>query len=146
MTNYHDTLLATHIEVQADVRYWEDATVNGIEDVDGDMIFGRVHSLNSDYWHVRIDLSKGKIENWPEEMTASIHYKVCDSGSYWLTDLIGTRLAKWIDYYVPNDILCHGDTGYGDYIILNVGPDGMIKNYNAAKINSEEWQPLPVNT
>lgn len=145
MTNYHDPLLATHIEVQADVRYWEDATVNGVEDVDGDLIFGRMEGSNGD-WNVRIDLSKGKIENWPEGMTARIHYKVCDAGLYWLTDSIGVRMAKWKSYYVPNDILCHGDTGYGDYIILNVGPYGVIENYSAAKINSEEWQPLPVNT
>src|SRR3546814_12950455 len=35
---------ATHIEVDADVRYWEDARINGIVDADGDLIFGRDRS------------------------------------------------------------------------------------------------------
>ena len=51
----------------------------------------------------------------------------------------------------PTLFLCHGDTGYGDYIILNVGEDGLIKGYKAAKVelacsceedDQDGWKPL----
>lgn len=113
------------IEVGADVRYWEDANVNGIEDTDGKLIPFR----KGNSWEPVIRLEDGQVMNWPEGMTADIHYKICDAGEYWLQDEIGKRVAKWAGYYVPNDFLCHGDDGYGDYIIFNVGPDGKIINY-----------------
>ena len=129
---------ATHIEVNAGVRYWEDATVNGLEDTTGAFIPGR----DGDAWKVRIDLRKGIIENWPENTLAKIHYKVCDEGLYWLTDAEGKRLAKWRGYYVPDDFLCHGDEGFGDYIIMNVGPEGHIRNFTPPEIGAEDWVPL----
>ena len=130
---------ATHIEVDAEVRYWEDAEVNGVEDGDGSRIYGR----DGDSWKIKIDLASGRIEGWPEGMTASIHYKVCDQGLYWLTDATGERLAKWKSYYVPDDFLCHGDRGFGDYIIFSVTPDGMIAGYERPAVAPDEWQPLP---
>ena len=38
---------ATHIEVEAEVRYWEDACVNGLIDEDGSRIFGREGDLEA---------------------------------------------------------------------------------------------------
>src|SRR3546814_10818366 len=69
---------ATHIEVDADVRYWEDARINGIVDADGDLIFGRDRSKAGNLWRVRINLAEGRIEGWPADMQAEIHYKVCE--------------------------------------------------------------------
>lgn len=129
---------ATHIEVEAEVRYWEDATVNGISDEDGALIFGRVEGL----WKVKIDLTKGLIEGWPKGAVASIHYKVCDAGEYWLLDSNGQRIAKWRSHYVPDDFLCHGDRGYGDYIIFDVSADGRITGYSRPEINEEQWVRL----
>lgn len=127
----------THIDVEAGVRYWEDATVNGVqEDDDRPTIFG----ADGDTWRVRIELTDGIVECWPEGMTASIHYKVCDEGEYWLSDSSGKRLAKWRGYYVPNDFLCHGDQGFGDYIIMNVEIGGGIVGYEKPEIDPEEWE------
>lgn len=129
---------ATHIEVEAAPRYWEDTEVNGVFDEDGNLIFGRA----GDLWKIRVDLAAGKVENWPSDQTAAIHYKVCDAGEYWLSDAEGRRLAKWKGHYVPDDFLCHGEEGFGDYIILNVAADGLIQNYRRPAINPDRWNIL----
>lgn len=141
---------AVYLEVEAEVRYWEDATVNGQEDTDGTLIpfkFGKL-------WAPVIRLSDGKVINWPEGTTADIHYKVCDAGEYWLADECG-RIAKWGGFYVPSEFLCHGpdSNGYGDYIIFKVGPDGLIQNWRRPSIEvacscddeddeQSKWKPL----
>lgn len=119
------------LEVSAGVRYWEDATVNGVEDKDGTLIPFR----NKDNWTPIIDIEKGIVLDWPESMNAQIHYKVCDAGEYWLLDENKTRIAKWSGYYVPNRFLCHGDNGYGDYIIMNIAPGGKIIGYSVPVID-----------
>lgn len=134
--------LATHIEVIAEVRYWEDATVNGVEDTAGILIPGRT----GENWHVRIDLAAGRIADWPANTLADIHYKVCDQGQYWLVDAAGERLAKYRSDYVPDAFLCHGDEGFGDYIILKVGPDGAIREYERPEIDFGRWELLPSTT
>lgn len=125
---------ATHIEFSAGVRYWEDATVNGIEDEDGSLIPGR----DGDVWRGKIDLATGKIVDWPTGVEADIHYKVCDDGVYWLLDAEGNRIAER-EGYVPGAFMCHGDSGYGDYIIMRIGPDGQIAKYRRPKIDPDEW-------
>lgn len=129
-------LAATHLDVEADVRYWEDASVNGVEDEDGTLIPGR--DLNT--WKIRLDLAAGRIAGWPQGTTARIHYKVCDQGEYWLSDAIGTRIAKWRGHYVPDSFLCH-DGGFdsGDYIIMNVSEDGTIEGYRQPRIDKDRW-------
>lgn len=129
---------ATHIEVEAEVRYWEDAAINGVEDTDGTLIFGR----DGDLWKVRIELLDGIVEGWPEGMEADIHYKVCDAGEYWLTDDSGKRVAKWKGHYVPDDFLCHGNEGFGDYIIMSVAIGGGIVGYQKPTIDPERWAIL----
>lgn len=125
---------ATHIEVEADVRYWEDATVNGIEDSAGTLIPGR----DGDTWKARIRLADGVIEDWPANTIANIYYKVCDAGEYWLS-VDGVRTYKHRSDYVPDDYLCHGDRGYGDYIILTVGPNGQIADYEPPEFDADRW-------
>jgi hypothetical protein len=129
---------AKYFEAEAGVRYWEDARVNGIEDDDGSRIPCRV----GDAWCPTIELATGQIVGWPSGATADIHYKVCDDGRYWLLDADGKRIAER-DGYVPSAFLCHGDNGYGDYIILTIGPDGRIADYESPDIRSEEWRELP---
>jgi hypothetical protein len=119
-----------YIEVSAAVRYWEDATVNGQEDEGGTLIpFKKGQS-----WCPVIRLADGMVMDWPAGTEADIHYKVCDQGEYWLLDDDKKRVSKWAGFYVPNDFLCHGDTGYGDYIIFKVGPDGVIKGWRTPEI------------
>ena len=135
MSNEH----AVYIEVRAEVRYWEDAKVNGVEDTDGKLIPLRV----GDDWCPVIRLSDGAIQNWPEGVEARVHYKVCDAGEYWLLDENRERIAKYARYYVPDGFLCHGDSGYGDYIIFDVGPDGKIAEWSVPDVHPEDWMPLP---
>ncbi len=135
-----DIAAPTHIEVEANVRYWEDASVNGVfEDDDAPTIPLRKGTS----WCPRICLADGVVEGWPEGTTADTHYKVCDEGLYWLTDADGTRLMKWKGYYVPDDFLCPDQNGYGDYIILNIGADGKVANWSAPEIDAEEWEVIP---
>ena len=127
--------------VDARVRYWEDAEVNGISDEEGDLI-----PLKEDKsWKPVIQLVTGKIQDWPEGTTADIHYKVCDDGDYWLSDIEGNRVAKWKGHYVPDAFLCVGDRGYGDYIILKVDGAGMIEGWTQPEIDPEEWEILQHN-
>jgi len=129
---------AALLVVEAGVSYWEDATVNGVEDTDGSLIpFG-----HGSHWCPVIELATGQIRDWPQGTTADIHYKVCDAGEYWLADEAGNRLAKWKGDYVPDNLLCVGDSGYGDYIILKVGTDGKIIGWSKPVLDNEEWEVL----
>ena len=129
---------ATYIEVRAEVRYWEDATVNGAEDTNGTLIPARVNES----WRPVIRLADGLVMDWPQGTTADIHYKVCDAGEYWLQNDDRKRVAKWAGFYVPEDFLCHGDSGYGDYIIFKVGADGQIEGWKQPAIEAERWLAL----
>ena len=138
-------ITATHIEIMPKPRYWEDAEVDGVEDVDG----LRIPQKENDTWHIFIRLDDGMILDWPKWVTAKVHYKVCDDGEYWLTDCMGLRVAKWCDHYVPDKFLCHPRTGYGDHIIFNVDERGCIADWKRPVINADEWESItgtsPVN-
>ncbi len=136
---------ATYIEVSASVRYWDDATVNGVVDEEGTLIPFR----SGDLWAPVIRLADGLVMDWPQGTTADVHFKVCDNGDYWLLDADRKRVAKWSGCYVPNKFLCHGDTGYGDYIIFKVGADGLIEKWsepNVRMVRDEDdqsgWAPV----
>lgn len=126
-----------YLHVEAHVRYWEDAEVNGIPDDDGTLIPFRSGGL----WRPTINLETGTVENWPAGMVAEVHYKVCDAGEYYLGER-DTRVAKWNGYYVPNRFLCHGDNGFGDYIILNIDGEGRIEGWREPDVRADEWTIL----
>lgn len=126
--------LSTFIELRAGARYWDDAKLNGENDVDGKIPFRQ-----DDYWCPIIDLSTGTVVGWPEGLTASIHYKVCDDGEYWLLNRDMERIAQWADYYVPNSILCVNDNGYGDYIIFTIQENGTIAHWKEPTLIESEW-------
>ncbi len=127
---------AKYLSVHAGVRYWEDATVDGVEDVDGTLIPCRDGGL----WTPIIRLEDGHIENWPSGVCANIYYKVCDQGEYFLLNDELANVRRWKGYYVPDEFLCHGDdSGYGDYIILDVDSAGFIKNWHNPQISEEDW-------
>lgn len=128
---------AKFIEVDAGVRYWEDAYINGKEDT-----IGEIPLRNGEAWQPTIELATGRVLNWPEGVEADIHYKVCDAGQYWLLDADQRRIAKWSGFYVPNDFLCVGDNGYGDYIIFKIGADGKIVGWRHPGIDADEWESL----
>ena len=121
-----------YIEVSAGVRYWEDATINGVNDDNGTLTpFKRGYD-----WCPVIRLADGQVMDWPQGTVADIHFKVCDDGEYWLLDESKQRIGKWGGYYVPNDFLCHGDTGHGDYIILKINAEGVIQKWEQPFV---EW-------
>jgi len=119
------TIPVKYLHAQCGVRYWEDATVNGVADADGTLIPCRV----GDCWCPVIDLDTGKIEGWPEGTTARIHYKVCDVGIYTLLNANREKVAS-ADGYVP-EMLSPAGLSYGDYVIMNIGPNGEIENWKA---------------
>ena len=121
---------AIYIEVGANVRYWEDASVNGVEDTHGTLIPFR----KGDSWEPVIRLADGVVMDWPQGAEADVNFKVCDAGEYWLLDKDRKRIAKWSGFYVPNDFLCHGNNGHGDYIILKIGADGLIDKWRTPHI------------
>jgi hypothetical protein len=123
----------SYLLVNAEVRYWEDASVNGVEDSAGDLIPMR----NGDIWEPVIELKTGEILDWPVGTTADIHYKVCDAGEYWLLGPGSERIAKYDDHYVP-DILCPKESGHGDYIIMKVDGAGKIDGWRG-EIDEDEW-------
>lgn len=112
------------LSVSAEVRYWEDASVNGVEDADGTLIPLR----KQDAWEPWIDVDTGKIKNWPKGTTADIHYKVCDAGIYSLLDNIGDTLFTAENCYVPT-CLCPEEQGFGDYIIMKIDGEGQIQGW-----------------
>ena len=141
-----------YIKVEAGVRYWDDAVINGVPDESGNLTPFRVGGM----WNPTIRLEDGLMMNWPQGTTADIHFKVCDAGEYYLLDEDQKPIAKWGGYYVPNDFLCHGDNGYGDYIIFKVSADGLIEKWTKPTIemactcndqdedeDQSSWKKLP---
>lgn len=118
------------LKVKAGARYWEDATVNGIEDSEGTLM----PFIDGDYWCPEIDIDTGIIANWPNGTTAKVHYKVCDDGEYTLIDEAGNEVMK-TEGYVPN-CLCPKKNGYGDYIIMDIDGNGKIENW---KPSFHDW-------
>ena len=129
--NVHDV---KYLRVDAGVRYWEDASVNGVEDTGGTLIPCRC----ADRWGPQIDIDGGIVCGWPKGTEASIHYKVCDDGTYTLLAGDGKCIAAY-DGYVP-DILQPERGGYGDYIIMKIDGSGKIANWNPT---FNEWSDDP---
>jgi hypothetical protein len=128
---------AKYIKMEAGVRYWEDALLNGRPDTHGNVPFRQ-----GDLWCPLIDVDTGEVLGWSKGMHARIHYKVCDAGEYWLLDVNKQKIAKWNGYYVPDDVLCIGDQGYGDYIIFEINEDGYIKNWEKPYFDENKWNVL----
>jgi hypothetical protein len=117
------------LQVEAEVRYWEDATVNDEEDKTGKLIPCKKGEL----WCPTIDIDSGIIINWKQGTKASIHYKVCDAGTYRLLDKNESEIYSK-EGYVPS-ILCPADNGYGDYIIMNIDENGGIEDWDNSELS-----------
>lgn len=136
---YHRANLATHLIVEAGVRYWEDASVNEQKDIHGTLIPFR----RGDLWCPIIELATGKIVGWPQGVTARIHYKVCDEGEYWLGTAEGERCCKWKGNYVPDLLTIDDGCGCGDYIIMTVTADGLIDGWpSVPSLDADDWETL----
>lgn len=127
---------ATTILVNANVRYWEDGTVNGVEDGDGTPNMPCAVKGEKGYrWMPIIDIETGQIRNWREGTTAEIHYKVCDEFECRIFDEKGGVRCLIKDYegYVPK-FMCPKDRGYGDYIIMDVNEYGYIQDWDKEEV------------
>lgn len=111
---------AKYLVVEAEVRYWEDGIVNGEEDSLGTKIPCR----EGQAWCPVIDIDEGRIINWTQGITASIHYRVCDAGIYELQTPYNELIVRK-DGYVPR-CLSPKENGYGDYIIMDIDENGFI--------------------
>lgn len=115
-----------YLQVEAGVRYFEDASVNGEPDSEESP---RMPFADGQSWRPLIDVDTGKIVDWPEGVTADVHYKVCDAGVYVLLDADRSEVHR-SEGYVPG-IMSPGGTGYGDYIIMSIDGAGQIAKWRA---------------
>jgi hypothetical protein len=117
------TVEVKYLQVNAGVRYYEDAIVNGKEDTYGKFI----PCKKDNRWMPLIDIDSGVILNWEIGKKAGVYYKVCDDGIYTLLDE-NKEIIATIEDYVP-DMLSPGDTPDGDYIVMNIDENGKIENW-----------------
>lgn len=81
---------------------------------------------DGDDWRAAIMVGSGQILGWPEGKEAYMHMKVVDGGCYTLYAPNGERVGEIDRNYVPHGLI-PGE--YGDYVILDIGGDGVIKNW-----------------
>ena len=141
---------AVYLEGDAGVRYWEDAEVNGVKNIDlceskgiGNPLMPCAvqikeeadYNIYSDHyrWRPIIAIETGQIVNWTQGTTANVHYKVCDDFICDITDEDHIAIASY-DGYVPK-IMCPADEGYGDYIIMNIDENGFIQGWEKELIS-----------
>lgn len=114
----------TTLEVNAGVRWWEDAEVDGFqESVEGE----NIPCKEGDRWKPIIDIDKGVITNWEQGKVANVQYKVCDDGIYTLKDDKGNIITERAGY-VPA-ILCPSGYCCGGYIVIRIDENGAIENW-----------------
>lgn len=128
---------AKFLKVDAGVRYWEDAEVNGVSDSENpptipcaEFIGDKNHILiGQNYrWRPLIDIETGQIINWEKGFDADVHYKVCDDFLCDILDADKDVIASY-DGYVPS-VMCPKDNGYGDYIIMDIDENGKIEDWD----------------
>jgi hypothetical protein len=125
------------LKVDAGVRYWEDAEVNGVSDSENPPTIPCAEFVSSqhkiligqDYrWRPLIDIETGQIVNWEKGFDADVHYKVCDDFQCDILDKDMDAIESY-DGYVPS-IMCPKENGYGDYIIMDIDANGFIQDWN----------------
>lgn len=74
-----------------------------------------------------INIRGGTIKGWGEERPGfDLALKVCDEGCYRLLDKVLNEIASIENDYVPNELI---PGSYGDYVKLEIGAGGKIKNW-----------------
>ena len=96
----------------------------------------------SNYWEIIIDLDEGKVLNWKDGFCLYTSYKVCDDGEYVFLDKDMNEVVnitkEYKQYYVP-DFLSIEDSGYGDYVNININGDGSIQHFDIMKCEIKEY-------
>jgi hypothetical protein len=109
--------------------------IGDVEYSDNDSTFGNFIEDNERLF-INVDLETGIIPLWNVNgltNTFRIYSKVQDGGKYTLYDENFNEVASY-DGYVPEIFSCI-DKGYGDYISMDIAPDGKINNWDPNKIN-----------
>lgn len=112
-----------YLQACVSARYWEDAILNGVEDIDKNM-----PCIDGDLWKPLINLETGIIENWIIGNTANIYYKSCNQNSFYLLDENKNVIGKIEDDYVI-DTMHPDNDGYRDYVIMQIDENGKILNF-----------------
>lgn len=102
----------SHVRIQAPVSYGE---------MPNDFPFRK-----GDEWDVTIDIDTGKILNWPEGRSETLHLTVNDAGTYTLLDREWKPLATRKQNYVPHGVI---PGQFGDTIEITIRPDGVIAEW-----------------
>jgi hypothetical protein len=106
------------LSVRAEVRYWEDGSLGE-----------QMPCKKEDLWCPEIEIETGKILNWEQGKKADVHYKVCDCCGWDLINENREIVFSVENEYVPNS-LSPKENGYGDYIIMDIDENGIIKDWN----------------
>lgn len=106
------------------VRYWEDGTLGEY-----------MPCKKGNMWCPEIDIKTGLIINWTGNQPASIHYKICDQGSYFLKNSKGEIVASVENDYVPSNLI---PSEYGDYIVMEIDATGKISNWGSPTLDDFE--------
>jgi hypothetical protein len=114
------------LQVKAGVRYWVDSEINGEPDTENGE---NVPCKNGELWTPEIEIETGKILNWKQGVKAEIRYKICDCCGWELKDEKGEVVLSAEDGYVPST-LCPKESGYGDYIIMDIDENGIIADWD----------------
>lgn len=114
-----------YLKAEVGVRYWEDSSVDGVEDSEGDLIPCR----DGEYWTPIIDVETGIIVNWDQGKTAKIHYKSCDDNVFTLLDSKQEPINSIEGYVI--DMMCPVGEGFGDYVIMHIDENGKIDKFKA---------------
>lgn len=97
---------------------------------------------DGDYLELIIDLDEGKVLNWKDGFCLYTSYKVCDDGEYSFLDKDMNEVVnitnEYGQYYVP-DFLSIEDSGYGDYVNININGDGSIQHFDVMKCEIEKY-------
>lgn len=124
-----------YLRAEIGARYWEDSKLNGVPDKEGNMPL-----KEGGYWKVDIELSSGKICNWREGSTASLHYKSADQNNFYLLDENKEITHKYENEYVI-DAMCPEEKGYGNYVIMDIDKNGFIKGFKDLT-DDIEWEDV----
>ena len=143
-----------YLKLVSHVRYWEDTAINGVDDIELDdrmvasdkfmprMPFvirctDRYFNTPVLKWAPTIDLVDGRIVDWPQGMTAQVHYKTCDENMFTFLDAKGDVVLDGFEGYVPSFL---GE--YGDYLVFYVDENGFIKQYANDSYDIEQAHDL----
>jgi hypothetical protein len=138
------------ILVSCHPRYWEDGEVNGVEDISFVDAKGQgepqmpcaekikdnhTSCIHSDHWAWRpiIDVETGQIKNWNKQVSAFIHYKVCDEFNCLFTDEKGFIITQYEGYVPP--FMYPKQNGWGDYIIMDIDELGYIQHWDETLVH-----------